>query len=522
MRRRRWIRGPLLAAWVCALGAPGCQDEDYGQPGVGVEAIELPFPRVVMEIDETIQYEAVALFDNGNERDVTREVDWFSSNIGVASFADDRPGLLVAHTPGEIEVTASLFPVVSEPSIVQVYPLSPVAVDIDGPDEVTIERGETLRLTATVTEADGRLSEPGDDTRWTSSDRLIATVEDGVVTGLRAGRVTVEIWAAGLVDTVTVDVRCALAGDTLALGAPAPALSWPAADDPGYDVPPVLDVEGFTCDPAYVTRPFPSSLVLVAVSADCPKCADFVWRIIRPLQPDLFDPGAVLGLVTLRDAAGAPADGAFAEAYLERLLSAVQPRFLVGDADARLDGMPAPGALGRMIGDAPLPRVWVIRLDDQRVIAESSGLTFLALPEIVADLDADWSDPPLFVPRLGSSCGPEDEEASEPNDSPGDAAALAEGVTEAGLCAEPGVDFFRVDTPGPWRLSVAFDHGFGDIDVGLSDAQTGAPLRGPDGAPLGSFGVDDVEVVEHAGPALVRIFDPFNRGGRYTLTLEAR
>ncbi len=524
MRHRRWIRGPLLAACLCGLGAPGCQDEDYGQPGDGVESIELPFPRAVIELDDALQFEAVARFDNGDERDVTREVDWFSSNVGVASFADDRPGLLVAHTTGEVEVTASLYPVFSDPSVVEVYPLSPVAVDIDGPGMVTIDRGETLQLTATLTEADGSLSEPDCCAVWTSSDRHVATVVDGRVTGLREGRVTIGLAVGHLEDEVTVDVRCALApaSDAPTLGARAPALAWPAAGESGYDMPPVLDVQGFTCDPAYVDYPLASSLILVAVSADCPKCADALRRTIGWYQPRLSRWGALLGVVTLRDADGALADGASAAAYLDGPLDTRWPGFVGGDADARLDGEPDPGALGRMVGDAPLPRMWVIRLADQQVIAESAGLTFMSLSAIVSDLDADWSDPPLFVLPADSTCTPVDEEASEPNDTPGDAAALAEGVTEAALCSAPLTDLFRVALPGPWRLTVAFDHAGGDIDVELADAETGAPLRGPDGALLGSFGVDDVEVVEHAGPAVVRIFAPLNEGGRYTLTLEAR
>ena len=69
--------------------------------------------------------------------------------------------------------------------------------------EVTV--GKTITLTAEVLPADAT----NKTVTWTSSDNTVATVKDGVVTGVKAGEATITASAGGQTDTVKVTVKAA-------------------------------------------------------------------------------------------------------------------------------------------------------------------------------------------------------------------------------------------------------------------------------------------------------------------------
>lgn len=68
-----------------------------------------------------------------------------------------------------------------------------------------VKVGETITLTAEVLPADAT----NKTVTWTSSDATVATVKEGVVTGVKAGEATITASAGGQTDTVKVTVKAA-------------------------------------------------------------------------------------------------------------------------------------------------------------------------------------------------------------------------------------------------------------------------------------------------------------------------
>ena len=103
-------------------------------------------------------------------------VEWSSSNESVAQI--NRAGTLKAIAPGRATVTATIDGVKGTCSVTVVENATPVSGIKVSPTQITIGKGATETVTATVEPADAANKSVG----WTTSDASVATVEDGVVT----------------------------------------------------------------------------------------------------------------------------------------------------------------------------------------------------------------------------------------------------------------------------------------------------------------------------------------------------
>ena len=119
-----------------------------------------------------------------------------------------------------------------------------------------------------------------------------------------------------------------------------------------------------------------------------------------------------------------------------------------------------------------------------------------------------------------NNCGEGDEELTEPNDSPRQAAPLEPGTLGGGICTTDG-DFYAISLEGPWSLSVEFDSTLGDIDVYVWDTPRDQPLQSG-GDVVGSNGTTGVEAFDWQGPATVVVQGYQGASAPYAITLQAR
>ncbi len=87
-------------------------------------------------------------------------------------------------------VAASLVAACQSDATAPLPPPDPPLTLSVAPTLATIHGGKIVRLSATVRHTDGSSSAPP-DVRWISADETIATVENGLVNGLKAGRVQI-------------------------------------------------------------------------------------------------------------------------------------------------------------------------------------------------------------------------------------------------------------------------------------------------------------------------------------------
>ena len=108
-------------------------------------------------------------------------VEWSSDDESVAQI--NRAGTLKAVAPGSATVTATIDGVKGSCSVTVVENATPVSGIKVTPSSVTLGKGATETITATVEPADAA----NKNVAWSTSDAKVATVDGGVVTGVGGG-----------------------------------------------------------------------------------------------------------------------------------------------------------------------------------------------------------------------------------------------------------------------------------------------------------------------------------------------
>ena len=162
---------------------------------VPVEGIELDNETLTLTEGDTGTLTATLLPENADPVDIT----WTSSDEAIATVAD---GVVTAVYEGTASITASAagFEASCEVTVLhRVIEVETVTLDRT---EASVNEAETITLTATV------LPENADDktVTWTTSDETVATVEDGVVTGVKAGTAVITATSGSASASCTVTV----------------------------------------------------------------------------------------------------------------------------------------------------------------------------------------------------------------------------------------------------------------------------------------------------------------------------
>ncbi len=165
----------------------------------GVWTIVVPATSVTLDktaatvnINETLTLKATVAPEN-----TTDAVTWTSSDASVAAVDSNGKVTPVAAGTATITATAGAVSATCEVTVV----VSAIGVTLDKA-VATVSVDETLTLTAAVTPTNTT-----DAITWTSSDTTVATVVNGVVTGVKVGKATITVTVGSVNATCEITVE---------------------------------------------------------------------------------------------------------------------------------------------------------------------------------------------------------------------------------------------------------------------------------------------------------------------------
>ena len=172
-----------VALWTYACGDGTTEPPRYFPEPTTVTVT--PATAELAALDATVQLSAEVQDQQGQVMSGAT-VTWASGATAVATV--DGSGLVTAAANGSVTITATAGEASGSATVTVAQVVSAVAV---APDSATVLEGDTLRLAATATDANGHMVTAVEFV-WASADTLVAVVDtSGLVTGVGAGLVQV-------------------------------------------------------------------------------------------------------------------------------------------------------------------------------------------------------------------------------------------------------------------------------------------------------------------------------------------
>jgi hypothetical protein len=144
--------------------------------------------RLRLPLSVPMQLHAAAIWSTGDRQDLTRGVNWSSSNTNVAAF-EGAPGVVVGKTLGPTTLAAKLGNLSDANEILVVGAV--LASIVVTPNTSTLAKDTAYPFVATGTFTDGWIEDLTPFVTWTSSNEAVATVanpdDKGLVTAVGAG-----------------------------------------------------------------------------------------------------------------------------------------------------------------------------------------------------------------------------------------------------------------------------------------------------------------------------------------------
>lgn len=186
----------LFAVTGILFALSSCIGTDYVDDPIVGERIEMNRSQLALMVDETQSLSATYYDQYGIEKSV--ELAWTSSAPLVATV--DSNGLVKAISAGQAMVVASFGTTVSSSAnITVVANANQVAkVEITSPaNKISLSVGESHTLSVTVVNINDEIL-TGRSVQWFSENASIATVNNGVVTGVSTGLVDIHAKVEGV------------------------------------------------------------------------------------------------------------------------------------------------------------------------------------------------------------------------------------------------------------------------------------------------------------------------------------
>lgn len=171
-----------------------------------------PTPAIALVPGQTRSLTATATFTDGSEQDVTRRVQWSSSNEAAAIVGSTQGnfGVVSALTEGDTTITVADVPSNTQArTLVFVRGAGPTLLAINVvPNPATVGVGRPVPLTAEGIYANGKTADLTKTATWTSSDSTKAIVDaNGVATGVAIGDVTITAASVDVKGSIALEVR---------------------------------------------------------------------------------------------------------------------------------------------------------------------------------------------------------------------------------------------------------------------------------------------------------------------------
>lgn len=160
---------------------------------VNVSSVGLSESEITIEKGDSRTLTATVLPEDATDKNVS----WTSDNISVATV--DNNGVVTAVSGGTANISASAGGQTAICRVTVTVSVQGVALDRTS---LSLVRGQVASLTAQITPSDATNKE----LVWSTSDSSVATVADGTVTAMKAGRAVITVTTADGARTATCDV----------------------------------------------------------------------------------------------------------------------------------------------------------------------------------------------------------------------------------------------------------------------------------------------------------------------------
>ena len=153
-------------------------------------------------LGQTQSLTAMATYNDNSTANVTSSVTWSSGDNTVATVS--ASGIITSVAVGNATITASLSGLQATSNIiVEANVLKSLIIE---PAMVSIDQGQTQALSATATYVFGSPEDVTSSVTWSSDDNTVATVSNGVVTGVSSGEAIITVNLSGEEDSSNITV----------------------------------------------------------------------------------------------------------------------------------------------------------------------------------------------------------------------------------------------------------------------------------------------------------------------------
>lgn len=185
-----------------APSAPDAGPEGDAAPEIESLTITLPNDEPI-QLGVPVTLELLATPAGGGEPvDVADIAEWSSDDESVATV---QGGVVTGQSTGKATITAKFGGRTAEFEV-EVERGTPESIEFSNAPSDPIPAGTEHGLTATATYANGVEEDVSELAEWSSSDESIATVEDGVITGVAPGEVTITAVFDGVETEITIEI----------------------------------------------------------------------------------------------------------------------------------------------------------------------------------------------------------------------------------------------------------------------------------------------------------------------------